>query len=75
MTNAILFIAMSGLYHFTGNVPRPFTEQVWERYGGQQIVKGLDERYLNEELRLHGGNIIVGAQVLFQQKLIFKTEF
>jgi hypothetical protein len=75
MANALFFMAATSMYHFTGSVPKPFTEQVWERYGGPEIVKGLDERYLSEEVRLYGGNIAVGAQMLFQQKIIFKTEF
>lgn len=63
------------MLHFAGGIPKPLLDQTWERTGGPQLIRQLDERYLSEEVRLYGGNIAVGAQMIFQQKLIFKAEF
>jgi hypothetical protein len=75
MTQALLVLATASMYHFTGTVPTQLSEQTLERFEGRQVLRHLDERYLNEEIRLIGGNLAVGAQVLFQQKILLRTEF
>jgi hypothetical protein len=63
------------MMHFTGGVPQPLIDQTWNHTGGSQLIKHLDERFLNEELRIYGGNLAIGAQVIFQQKLVLSTSF
>lgn len=75
MTTALMLMTAASMFHFTGGVPQKLIDQTWDRTGGDRLLKQLDERYLNEELRIYGGNIAIGAQVLFQQKLVLRTEF
>lgn len=75
MNTAILLMTIACMANFTNGVPKPLLDRAVDESGAQRIVQALDERYLNEEIRLYGGNLAIGAQVLFQQKLILKTEF
>lgn len=61
--------------NFAGGVPKPLLDRAVDESGAQRIVQALDERFLNEEIRLYGGNLAIGAQVLFQQKLVISTTF
>lgn len=75
MTAALLVMTSACMLNFTGGVPKPLLEKTLDNSGANKLVRQLDERYLSEELRLYGGNLAVGAQVLFQQKLILTTSF
>ncbi len=75
MTEALLIMTSACMLNFTGGVPRPLLEQALDKTGTGKLVQLLDERYLNEEVRILGGNIAIGAQVLFQQKLVLSTTF
>jgi hypothetical protein len=63
------------MFHFQGGVPQPILQQTLDRSGAGELVKQIDERYLNEEIRIWGGNVAVGAQMIFQQKLVLSTTF
>lgn len=65
----------AAMMHFTGGVPQPLIQQTWDRTEGNKLIQQLDDRFLNEEIRLYGGKIAIGAQVLFQQKLVINTTF
>jgi hypothetical protein len=75
MTTALLFITSACMLHFNGGVPKPLLDKAYNESGAERVVQALDERFLNEEIRLYGGNLAIGAQVLFQQKLVLSTTF
>lgn len=75
MTAALLVMTSACMLNFAGGIPKPLLDQTWHESGGEALTRQLDERFLNEEVRIWGGNLAIGAQVIFQQKLIFTTEF
>lgn len=75
MNEALLVMTSACMIQFAGGIPKPLLDHTWNSIGGERIIKQLDERYLNEEVRIWGGNIAIGAQVIFQQKFIIKTDF
>lgn len=75
MTEALLAMGAACMLNFAGGIPKPYMDQTWSLVGGERLVQQLDERYISEEVRIYGGNLAIGAQVLFQQKLILRTEF
>lgn len=75
MNTALLVLVSTCMFNFAGGIPKPLLDRTYTESGAEQLTKQLDERYLNEEIRILGGNIAIGAQLVFQQKLILKTEF
>lgn len=75
MNTALLIMTSACMLNFAGGIPKPLLDETWRATGGQEIIRALDERYLNEEWRIYGGNIALGAQMIYQQKLILKAEF
>lgn len=75
MTTALLVMTSACMMNFAGGVPKPLLDRAINESGANRIVQALDERYLNEEIRIFGGNVALGAQVLFQQKLVLSTSF
>lgn len=75
MNTALLVITSACMMNFAGGVPKPLLDKTVDESGASRIVQQMDERYLNEEIRLYGGNLAIGAQLLFQQKLLLRTEF
>jgi hypothetical protein len=75
MTTALLIMTSAAMLNFNHGIPSPLLDETWRATGGQQVIQAIDERYLNEEWRIYGGNLAIGLQVIFQQKLVLKAEF
>lgn len=75
MTEALLVLTAAGMMKFAGGVPKPLLDHTWNSLGGERIIRQLDERYLNEDIRVWGGNLAIGAQIITQQKIVIRTEF
>jgi hypothetical protein len=75
VNTALLIMASACMLNFNNGIPSPLLEETWRATGGQDVIKAIDERYISEEVRLYGGNIAVGLQMIFQQKVILKADF
>lgn len=66
---------MVSMFHFTGNIPRPFTEAAFNKMEMAKYSKAFEERYLSQELRLQLGNIAIVMNAMHDRKIVFKTDF